>query len=217
MFISVILSESEGACDRRRVEVEPFCGRERSGSPQAKSRSEARELQRTPGIFRLPMPHQGVLTKPCHGRTAIHHWAAANSHRLLVLLLLLACPVFAQSPAFSARDASTLLRRLGDALESHSRKDLLALFDFNQMKGGPLLKEQLNSFLSNSESIRVHLNLVETTEDQRMTVDAEMEVQPANGGQAWRRSQRLNFTIAARAGQGWKFIDVQPRSFFSLP
>jgi hypothetical protein len=43
-----------------------------------------------------------------------------------------------------------------------------------------------------------------------------MEVQSSNGGVPERRRDRVIFT-AARAGKSWKFIDVQPRGFFSLP
>ena len=118
--------------------------------------------------------------------------------------------------AFNDRAASTLLRQLSEALEGHSRKKLLALFDLSRMKDGPLFQQQLGLFLEQTESIRVHLNLVETSADNRMSVDAEMELQPVNGGPASRRNERLAFT-AVPAGKAWKFVDVQPRSFFALP
>jgi len=121
--------------------------------------------------------------------------------------------------AFTNQDASALLRQLSEALEGHSQKKLLALFDLSQMKDSALFREQINLFFSQAESIRVHLNLVETNaENERSTfaVDAEMEVEPSNGGPVVRQNERLTFTVA-KAGGGWKFIEVQPRSFFSLP
>lgn len=112
-----------------------------------------------------------------------------------------------------------MLRQLSEALQGHSQKKLLALFDLAQMKDSALFKEQINLFFAQSESIRVHLNLVETNaENERPTfaVDAEMEVEPTNGGPIVRQNERVTFTVA-KAGSGWKFIEAQPRSFFSLP
>jgi hypothetical protein len=141
-----------------------------------------------------------------------------------ILLFAWARAIHAQSapqPAenFSDRDASTLLRQLSASLQGHSEKQFLALFDLAKMKGGPLFKQQIDSFFSQTESITVHANLAATNsaaETPSMSVDAEMETQPLNGGQATRRNERLTFTVA-RTGKDWKVIDVQPRGFFSLP
>jgi len=87
------------------------------------------------------------------------------------------------------------------------------------MKDGPLFKQQIDSFFAHADTIAVHLNLAETNADAEaptFAVDAEMEVQPRVGGQASRVSNRVTFTVA-RAGHDWKIVDVQPRSFFSLP
>lgn len=87
------------------------------------------------------------------------------------------------------------------------------------MKNGPTFRQQIGLFFSQTEFIRVHLNLVEVeVEGERAiaAVDAEMDVEPRNGGPAARRNERLNF-VAVSAGGEWKFIDLQPRGFFSLP
>jgi len=153
-----------------------------------------------------------------------------NKLRAALLLLSAILPPFyvaqpqnvPQAPAenaFTDRTASVLLRQLSEALQGHSQKKLLALFDLPKMKDGQIFKQQISSFFSQTESIAVHLNLAETaTDDDKatMAVNAEMEVQPSSGGPPSRRNERLTFT-AARAGKVWKFIDVQPRSFFSLP
>ncbi|MGZ4872813.1 MAG: hypothetical protein ACXVK3_13190, partial [Candidatus Angelobacter sp.] len=84
---------------------------------------------------------------------------------------------------------------------------------------GTLFRQQINSFFSQTESIRVHLNLGDTSLDAdkaNIAVEAEMEAEPGNGGAIARRNERLNFVVA-NAGGGWKFVDLQPRSFFSLP
>jgi hypothetical protein len=127
----------------------------------------------------------------------------------------------AQSPqnAFDDRAASRMLMQLSEALQGHSQKQFLALFDFTQMKDGALFRQQVASFFSQTDSIRAHLNLVDTAAEgdkATLAVDAEMETQPSNGSATLRRNERLNF-VAASSGSGWKFVDVQPRGFFSLP
>jgi hypothetical protein len=118
---------------------------------------------------------------------------------------------------FTDHDASTLLRQLSEALEARSQKKLLALFDFSQMKDAEIFRQQLSSLIDRTDSIRVHLNLIETgNEPPGMTVDAEMETQAGDLNPTSHKTARLDFTVA-RSGKAWKFIDVRPRSFFSLP
>ena len=120
--------------------------------------------------------------------------------------------------AFDAQAASRLLLKFSEALQGHSQKQFLALFNLDRMKDGALFKQQINSFFSQAESIRVHLNLVDTSlegDKANISVDAEMEAQPGNGGAPTRRNERLNLVVA-NAGNNWKVVEVQPRSFFSL-
>jgi len=144
---------------------------------------------------------------------------------LIVLLVCATLPAQTapqQQPApatFDAQTASRLLLQLSEALQGHSQKQFLALFNLEKMKDGALFKQQINSFFAQTESIRVHLNLVETFMDgdkANIAVDAEMEAEPGNGGPIARRKERLNFVVA-NAGNHWNFVEVQPRSFFSLP
>ena len=119
---------------------------------------------------------------------------------------------------FDAQAASRMLLQLSEALRGHSQNQFLALFDLARMKDGPLFKQQTSAFFTQAESIRVHLNLVDTSVDgdkANIAVDAEMEAQPRDDGAPTRRNEQLNFAVA-RAGDRWKFVDVQPRSFFSL-
>lgn len=124
-----------------------------------------------------------------------------------------------QQSVFDAQTASRMLLQLSEALQGQSQKKFLALFDLPRMKDSALFKQQIASFFSQTIAIRVHLNLGETAvEGDRATiaVEAEMEAEPANGGPIARRNDRLNFTVANTGGT-WKFVDLQPRSFFSLP
>jgi hypothetical protein len=138
----------------------------------------------------------------------------------VLLLPVWAAPQKAPPPkAFDEAAASRLLMQLSQALEGHIQKQFLAVFDLEKMKDGALFRQQIVSFFSHTESFRVHMNLTELGaqgEQATMAVDAELEGQPANGGAAWHRNQQLNFVVAGDAGN-WKFIEVQPRSFFSLP
>jgi hypothetical protein len=124
-----------------------------------------------------------------------------------------------QQSAFDAQTASSLLRQLSEALQGQSQKKFLALFDLDRMKDSGLFKEQVQSFFSQTISIRVHLNLGETAvegDKATIAVEAQMEATPSNGGPTARRNDRLNFTVA-NSGGTWKFVELQPRSFFSLP
>jgi hypothetical protein len=120
---------------------------------------------------------------------------------------------------FNENAASRMLLQLSESLQGHSQKQFLALFDLSRMKNGPTFRQQIGLFFSQTEAIRVHLNLVEVVvegERATATVDAEMDLEPRNGGPAARRNEQLNF-VASSAGGEWKFIDLQPRGFFSLP
>jgi hypothetical protein len=120
--------------------------------------------------------------------------------------------------SFDDQAASQLLLKLSEALQGHSEKQFLALFDLNHMKDGVLFKQQISSFYSQTESIRIHINLAEMNADEKpltFSVDAEMEVEPSNGGPVAHQNERVTFTVVNSGG--WKFIDVQPRGFFSLP
>jgi hypothetical protein len=120
--------------------------------------------------------------------------------------------------AFDDQAASQLILQLSEALQGHSQKQFLALFDLDKMKNGALFKQQITSFYSQTDSIRVHLNLGEiATEDETTTfsVNAEMEIEPSNGSAQEHQNETVTFTVANSGG--WKFVDVQPRSFFSLP
>lgn len=140
---------------------------------------------------------------------------------LFFVTLLSAQAPSAKAPnanSFDDQAASQLLLKLSEALQGHSQKQFVALFDLNQMKDGALFKQQISSFYAQAESIRIHINLAEMNADEKpptFSVDAEMEVEPRNGSPMAHQNERVTFTVA-NSGV-WKFIDVQPRGFFSLP
>jgi hypothetical protein len=136
-------------------------------------------------------------------------------------LLLIASPleqVQAQSdgPAdvFTESAASKLLSQMAEGLQGHSTKKMLGAFDLLRMDAGPLFKEQITAFFSQYESIRVHFKLVEVKDDTAI-VDAEMDATPSNGGDPPQHKSLQIRLSAGRTPAGWRFIDLQPRNFFS--
>ena len=150
----------------------------------------------------------------------------------LLLLIVTVCSLFpgtmsvtalaqtAQAPdqkTFSARDASALLNQMNDALVNRSAGRFLAAFDLSRMENGPLFKQQISSFIAHTDSIRMHFNLTSASMNGNQgaaTVDVQMEADTGNGGEPLHKEATLNL-VAGQAGAKWKFIDVQPRSFFS--
>jgi hypothetical protein len=119
--------------------------------------------------------------------------------------------------AFSAHDASTLLNQMNDALVNRAAGKFLAVFDLSRMANGQLFKQQITSFIAHTDSIRMHFNLTSAGmngSQGEATVDAEMEADTGNGGVPLHKKATLQF-LAVQSASGWKFIEVQPRSFFS--
>jgi hypothetical protein len=146
--------------------------------------------------------------------------------RVLLAMVFLGMLLHAQSPeqkappqrVFDEQAASRMLLQLSEALQGHSQKQFLALFDLDKMKDGAIFKQQISSFYAQTESIRVHMNLGEIAnegESTTVSVDAEIEAEPRNGGPVAHQNETITFTVVNSGG--WKFADVQPRSFFSLP
>lgn len=120
---------------------------------------------------------------------------------------------------FTDHDAAGLLGRIADGMQTRNHNKVLAAFDLRRMAEGPLFRQQIVSLISHSDSIRIHINLVKTAEENGKGVaeaDVEMEVARRDDSNPVHQQARLRFT-ADKAPSGWKFIDVQPRAFFALP
>lgn len=115
---------------------------------------------------------------------------------------------------FTEGAASKLLRQMAEGLQGHSARKMLGAFDLDRMDGGALFQQQITAFFNEYETIRVHFKLVEVKEGAAI-VDAEMDATPPeNSGPPQHKSLQIRLS-AARVAAGWKFIDVQPRNFFS--
>lgn len=110
--------------------------------------------------------------------------------------------------------ASKLVGQMAEGLQGHSARRMLGTFDLSLMDGGPIFKEQITAFFSQYESIRVHFKLVEV-KDNTAIVDAEMDATPPESANAPEHKSLQIRLMAARTAAGWKFIDLQPRNFFS--
>ncbi len=119
---------------------------------------------------------------------------------------------------FDDRVAAQLMHQIGDALVARNPKKMLDAFDVAKMTDGPLFRQQINSFFGQTGTIRVHFNLVEATmEDGKgvAKVDAEMEANLRDDSLTPVRKQAQLRFVAEKSAGGWKWTDVEPRSFFS--
>ncbi len=123
----------------------------------------------------------------------------------------------AQKLVFDDQAATKLLSQLTQGLENANQKQVLSVFDFSHMDDGQRFQQQLISFVAHAESIRLHLNLVRVNSDSgkgSALADIEIEIEPRDGTLPVRKQARLSFSALSSAA-GWKFVDVQPRGFFS--
>ena len=119
-----------------------------------------------------------------------------------------------QFSAFTEADAAKLLGQVAEGLQGHSPKKMLSAFDLARMDGAAAFKEQITAFFNQYETIRVHFKLVEV-KDGTAVVNAELDGTPRDAiTPPEHKRVRLTFT-AGNGADGWKFIDVQPRGFFS--
>ncbi len=140
---------------------------------------------------------------------------------LALFLSGLACGQSAPTPqndAFTTDVAAKLLDQMRAGLEGHMQNEALSVFDLSKMSGGQAFKNQIVSFFDRNSSIRVYFHVRDASMENGKgvaIVDLEMELERRDSTTPpERRNAQLRFT-AERSGRGWKFTDVQPRSFFS--
>lgn len=110
--------------------------------------------------------------------------------------------------------ASKLLDQVAEGLRGHSARKLLSAFDLSHMEDGPLFAEQITAFFNQYDSIRVHFKLTEVKENVAI-VDAEMDATPHDSANPPEHKTVELHLSAEKTHGGWRFIDVQPRDFFS--
>ncbi len=120
---------------------------------------------------------------------------------------------------FALSDASKLLHQVNEGLINGRAGRVLSAFDLARMIDGQRFRQQVTAFIAHTESIRTHFNLTEATmKDQKgvTVVEAEMEADLRDGNTPPLHRQATLQFVAEHTPAGWKFIDVQPRSFFSI-
>lgn len=120
---------------------------------------------------------------------------------------------------FTVRDAARLLDQIGSGLVDHNRKGFLGAFELDRMTDGRLFEQQITSFLAHTGIIRVHYNEIDAGMEEGKgvaSVEFEMDADQRDDNLPPVRKQASLRLVAEKTPAGWKLIDVQPRSFFSL-
>ena len=163
-----------------------------------------------------------------HGRTFFNRALAMLA---FVMMLAGVSPILGQNPSkppsgssgesqkqvFDDHAATRLLMQFTRGLENKDQKQVLATFDFAHMQDGEYFQQQLISFIGHANSIRMHVNLVSTASDPgsgTAEADFEMEVDLRDAILPNRKQARLKFAVRSTS-TGWKFVELQPRNFFS--
>jgi hypothetical protein len=151
--------------------------------------------------------------------------------RVLTCIALLALALGAQQPPapatpdtsrtqaeFTDADGADVLHSLEAALEGHSLRRFLNLFDPDAYPRFPTFSAEMDSYFGRYDSFRVHYNLRQTTTEAnghgvliaQMTIDQE----PAGTGESVRRSDEVHFDLVRSNGK-WKIAGFSPREFLS--
>jgi hypothetical protein len=123
------------------------------------------------------------------------------------------------SSGFTDRDASNLLTQITNGFTSRNARQVLAAFDTATMPDGDLFRQQIIAFFAQTDNVRIHFNLVKTSaEASKGTAEVEVEMEAAprdDNATPVHKRETLRFA-ATHNSTGWKFNDLQPRSFFSM-
>jgi hypothetical protein len=131
-------------------------------------------------------------------------------------------PSPAQSPApdnsFTDSVASQLLDQFVSGLVTRNQKKLLSACDFARMRDGARFQQQINSFLAQAGTIRIHYSRLRTSSEGArgvVTAMVEMEADSRDENILPVHKQAQLRLLAENTAGGWRFTDVQPRGFFS--
>jgi hypothetical protein len=123
-----------------------------------------------------------------------------------------------QGNSFTDSLASELLDQFVSGLVTRNQKKLLSACDFAKMTDGARFQQQINSFLAQAGTIRIHYSRLRTSnEGPRGVVTAIVEMEADSRDETilpLHKQAQLRLQAENTAGR-WRFIDVQPRGFFS--
>jgi hypothetical protein len=122
------------------------------------------------------------------------------------------------SQTFSEEVAATIIERLAKGLEDHNERAMFSAFDSNRMDGYVNFQNQVHAMFESYDAFRVHYRIAEvTTDDQKGVVAVDFELEESAGAGSidpLRKQDQLRFEME-RGENGWKIVDVTPRTFFS--
>jgi hypothetical protein len=131
-------------------------------------------------------------------------------------------PSPAQSPeqndSFTDNVASQLLDQFVSGLVTRNQKKLLSACDFARMRDGARFQQQINSFLAQAGTIRIHYSRLRTSSEGAkgaVTAMVEMEADSRDENILPVHKMAQLRLLAENTAGGWRFTDVQPRGFFS--
>ena len=127
-----------------------------------------------------------------------------------------------QSPSkdasFTDSIASELLEQFVSGMVTRNQRKLLSACDFARMRDGARFQQQINSFLAQAGTIRIHYSRLRTSSDgPRGVVTAMVEMEADSRDETIlpvHKQAQLRLLAENTAGR-WRFTDVQPRGFFS--
>ncbi len=120
------------------------------------------------------------------------------------------------SAEFTVQDADDLMAQLRQALDGHSERKMLALFDRDRMTGYVSFRDQVDAFLKRYETFRVNIRVTQVTSGSHQasfSAAFTLEATPIDGVPT-RREETVRFEVE-RTKNGWRVVDLNPRSFFS--
>ena len=128
----------------------------------------------------------------------------------------------AKDSSFTLATAAHLLDQLTVGVVAHNQGKMLGAFDVSKMSDGPLFRQQVTNFFRQTGTIRFHFNILEVAMDTtnpekgiaEVAVQMDVEVLREAITPPLRKQATLHF-VAESGPTGWKFTDVQPRTFFS--
>ncbi len=124
-------------------------------------------------------------------------------------------PEKAISTEFSEDVAKQVLGQIRQGLQGHNSRQMLAVFDKENMNGYYALEDRLYSYFNQYDSFSAFFRILQSsTEKDRGVALAEWQVEATpRSGPPVRREGQVKFEFAA-GKDGWKVVDFAPRDFF---
>ncbi len=121
-----------------------------------------------------------------------------------------------QPTEFSESVAAQLLGQIRDGLQNHSSRRMLSVFDRDKMTNYLAFEDDVRAFFNQYESFRSYFRILQSSVENGhgiVLADWQIEASRDSGGPPDRRDGQVRFECAL-GKDGWKVIELTPRSFF---